>query len=475
MKISAAVFHKIELLAGMLATLLIAAGLLIYTLHEPERLATAQAAQVQANLNAAMSLYAENCAVCHGIAGEGLGAAPPLDAGALRSSDPASLGKIIARGLYATSMPAWSQTDGGPLSDYQIDQLVALILTGDWQQTQDRVVNLGLAPQVPFSAEPDPGILASLTALADGDVLVLGVQVYAENCVACHGPDGTGTTLAPALNTPEVRTQATADLQRTLSLGVPGTLMAGWERALLPEEIQALLTLINRWDELPAGAIPAPDRPVAVTAESLALGQELYSSSCSRCHGPDGQGTPRAPALNVKSFLAETPDLAVQQIITLGVPGTAMPAWGDRLTDAEIQAVVGFIRSWEPNAPVVAEPARGSGGPWWQTGGSQGSQPGGGPPWRSSSAPQVTDTPHPALTHPATDTAPNESTPSANASNQAAVHSGGGPPWAKPAPQETGWSETLDPQARLLIGAVTGSSMVLILAGLLMLRRLPPS
>ncbi|MBK8794066.1 MAG: cytochrome c [Holophaga sp.] len=43
-----------------------------------------------------------------------------------------------------------------------------------------------------------------------------------------------------------------------------------------------------------------------------------------------------------------------------------MPAWGDRLTDAEIQAIVGFVRSWEPTAPEVAVAARVQ-GPWRST------------------------------------------------------------------------------------------------------------
>ena len=65
----------------------------------------------------------------------------------------------------------------------------------------------------------------------------------------------------------------------------------------------------------------------------------------------------------------------MQQIISLGVPDTAMPAWGDRMTGAEIQAVVGYIRAWEPNAPAVATPLR---GPWWKYSSSAASLPGGG-------------------------------------------------------------------------------------------------
>jgi mono/diheme cytochrome c family protein len=55
-----------------------------------------------------------------------------------------------------------------------------------------------------------------------------------------------------------------------------------------------MLTLVQRWDEVPTGAIPAPDVPIPTTEESIALGSQLYSANCSRCHGPDGQGTPRA-------------------------------------------------------------------------------------------------------------------------------------------------------------------------------------
>ena len=102
--------------------------------------------------------------------------------------------------------------------------------------------------------------------------------------------------------------------------------------------------------------------------KALRWAADLYSANCSRCHGPEGQGKPIAPSLNVKSFLTETTDLAMQQIITLGVPGTAMPAWGDRMTDAEIQAIVGFMRQWEATAPEVAQPMgppSGMGGPPW--------------------------------------------------------------------------------------------------------------
>lgn len=356
----------IEVLVGLLATQLIVFALAYYIFNEQTRIVEAQGEILNVQLDDAMTLYAENCSVCHGLSGEGIGATPALDSDALRTMDYSELAKTIARGRFNTAMPAWSKEDGGPLSDYQISEMVALIQSGDWDAARDRVVNLGLAPLVPFTTDPDPALLAQVGTLPDGATLQAAIQLFAANCIACHGADGLGTAIAPALNDPLVREKTADELTRTVTLGSPGTLMAGWQNALTAEEIAALVTLVGRWGEVPAGILPAPNVPIPTTEESIALGSQLFAQNCSRCHGPEGQGTQRAPALNVKSFLTDTSDLAIQQIVTQGVPGTAMPTWGDRMTEAEIQAIVGFVRQWEATAPEVATPTRaGGGGPPW--------------------------------------------------------------------------------------------------------------
>ncbi len=366
---------------GTLALLALIGGLGWYWQTEDQRLQAAQQAVLQRQLDEAMTLYAENCAVCHGASGEGLGATPALNREDLRHADPDSLHKIISRGLYNTAMPAWSIAEGGSLSDYQITELVNLILYGDWQSVADRVAQLGIMPAQPKVSQPNPEVLQGVAALPEGDLLRLGVEVYAQQCVACHGPDGQGTNLAPALNDPSVRSQPPEVLERTIRYGVNGTLMSAWEGVLSDEEIAAVIALITRWDEIPTGAIPAPPTPtpLAVDETILALGEQLYAQNCALCHGSNGQGTRRAPALNVKSYLESTNDAALQQIIAQGVPGTAMPAWGARLSDQEIQAIVAFIRSWEPTAPEVAVPEQTGGGPWWALGGSE--SPAQGGPW----------------------------------------------------------------------------------------------
>jgi len=365
--------YLIEALIGLGATMVIVVALGLYMLDEQNRINDAQANVLYVQLDDAMTLYAENCSVCHGLNGEGIGATPALDNPALLTMAYDDLYKIIARGRFQTAMPAWAIEDGGPLSDYQIGELVALIQSGDWIETGDRVVNLGLAPLVPFTTDPDPALLAKVANLPDGSTLQTAIKIYSANCVACHGADGLGTGIAPALNDPLVRAKTADELTRTITLGNTGTLMAGWNNTLSTDEINSMVTLIQRWDEVPSGVIPAPDVPIPVTEESIALGSQLYSTNCSRCHGPEGQGTPRAPSLNVKSFLTDTSDQAIQQIVTLGVPGTAMPAWGDRMTDSDIQAIVGFIRQWEATAPEVAQPVRpGGGGPPWLRNNDQG-------------------------------------------------------------------------------------------------------
>lgn len=429
--------YFIESLIGLGALLVIVSALGYYILDEPNRIVDAQSSVIAVQLDDAMTLYAENCSVCHGLNGEGIGATPPLDSAALRTMPYDDIYKTIARGRYQTAMPAWALEDGGPLSDYQIGEMVTLIIYGDWIETGDRTVNLGFAPLIPFTTDPDPALLAEIANLPDGSTLQTAVKLFAANCVACHGADGLGTAIAPALNDPLVREKTAEDITRIITYGNTGTLMAGWSNVLTPDDINALTSLVGRWDEIPLGTIPAPDVPIPVTEESIALGSQLFAANCSRCHGPEGQGTPRAPSLNVKAFLTNTSDQAIQQIVTLGVPGTAMPAWGDRMSDADIQAIVGFIRQWEPTAPEVAVLTRPGGG---------------GPPWMTNNTNNVNPLP-------STNTTGTTTTTTAGPGHQATA--------------QTATQNALDWRILALLGVVLSAAFTLIFSGLESLRGKP--
>jgi mono/diheme cytochrome c family protein len=133
--------------------------------------------------------------------------------------------------------------------------------------------------------------------------------------------------------------------------------MAGWDNALEPEQIATLVTLIERWPELEQAGMEFPQtEPVVfeITPEMIAEGEQLYNIACKTCHGVEAYGTRMAPPLNNQTFLSETPDAAIYQIIAGGVPDTVMPAWGNRLTEEDLSALVAYLRSLEATAPPVA-------------------------------------------------------------------------------------------------------------------------
>ncbi len=92
----------------------------------------------------------------------------------------------------------------------------------------------------------------------------------------------------------------------------------------------------------------------SLAAERVELGKEIYAAQCAACHGANGEGGV-GPALNNKQLLKNTLDEIFFSVIRSGVPSTQMPAWsvdfGGPLTDEDINAVVAYLRSWEPTAP----------------------------------------------------------------------------------------------------------------------------
>jgi mono/diheme cytochrome c family protein len=72
-------------------------------------------------------LFAANCAVCHGQDGQGrVGANLSQDWASIRPD--LRVESVIENGVEGSVMPAWSQANGGPLTDQEIDDIVAFIL-----------------------------------------------------------------------------------------------------------------------------------------------------------------------------------------------------------------------------------------------------------------------------------------------------------------------------------------------------------
>ena len=82
-------------------------------------------------------------------------------------------------------------------------------------------------------------------------------------------------------------------------------------------------------------------------------GGQLYATHCAVCHGDKGTGGVGIP-LALPSFLESVDDAFLRKTIRHGRPGRVMPAF-PALSDAQLNAVVGFIRGWsEKPAPVFS-------------------------------------------------------------------------------------------------------------------------
>lgn len=93
-------------------------------------------------------------------------------------------------------------------------------------------------------------------------------------------------------------------------------------------------------------------------------GGQLFAEHCAVCHGEKGSGGVGTP-LALPSFLESVDDDFLRTTIRQGRPGRVMPAFS-RLSDAQLDALVGHIRGWSgkpapefSDAPVKGDTERG--------------------------------------------------------------------------------------------------------------------
>lgn len=92
--------------------------------------------------------------------------------------------------------------------------------------------------------------------------------------------------------------------------------------------------------------------PVPRTEEILARAQSLYQTHCAACHGMDGRGDgPLAAGLNPRPADLTDPHIPYHfdgelfWWISKGIPGSAMPAWEQTLSEEDRWALVHYIRT----------------------------------------------------------------------------------------------------------------------------------
>ncbi|MBF8741728.1 MULTISPECIES: cytochrome-c oxidase, cbb3-type subunit III [Pseudomonas] len=144
-------------------------------------------------------LFASNCSVCHGSDAKGAYGFPNLTDKDWRwGGEPETIKASIMDGRHGV-MPGWAEVIG----EQGVADVAAFVLT-----------NLD-GRSLPQGAKADPA---------------KGQEIFAANCVACHGPEGKGTPAmgAPDLTHPQafIYGSSFAQLQQTIRYGRQGQMPA---------------------------------------------------------------------------------------------------------------------------------------------------------------------------------------------------------------------------------------------------------
>ena len=350
----------------------------------------------QATIARGKEIYAVRCAVCHGDTGDGkgpAGVALPLKPSDFRDKD----GVAEMRDNYWF----WRVSEGGQVEPFKGKGSAMPPWKGELS-VQDRWAVM--AYQHTFSGHQGPHV-----PWEHPESVVVGRDIYAMACVACHGVEGrgdgsVGPTLSPRRapqprdfttgefkfrSTPSGQLPTTADLFRTITEGVRssgGAMTIGLRgHRIMPSfrhmpeeqrlEVIEYVKSLNRafWErqEIKTVNVPAPP---PVTAERLARGKQLYADAgCLACHGERGRGDgPSAPTLkDSRELPIAATDLTkpdrfkngarpedIYRTLVTGLAGTPMPSYADSLEPDQAWDLAYYTLSLSNNRRRTAETMR---------------------------------------------------------------------------------------------------------------------
>ncbi|MCU1303165.1 MAG: hypothetical protein JWQ87_3449 [Candidatus Sulfotelmatobacter sp.] len=120
------------------------------------------------------TLYAQNCAACHGAEGRGGASIALANSVYLAIVDESAVHNVVASGVRGTSMPAFAESAGGLLTDEQIN----VITSGMFSRWERKGILDGTNP---------PSYAAKTTGnVARGEI------AFKTYCASCHGSEGRG-------------------------------------------------------------------------------------------------------------------------------------------------------------------------------------------------------------------------------------------------------------------------------------------
>lgn len=165
-----------------------------------------------------------------------------------------------------------------------------------------------------------------------------GGAVFRANCSQCHGSGAAGAVGYPnLLDNAWLWGGSVDEIAYTVQHGVRNETDAD-----------------ARYSEMPAfGDILSTDEINALVAHVQALpkgaggeGATLFADNCAACHGDNGEGMHEvgAPNLSDAIWLYGSDEDTLRETITNARFGV-MPAWGQRLSDADVRAVSLYVHS----------------------------------------------------------------------------------------------------------------------------------
>lgn len=247
------------LMTGLVLMIGLIVAFPLYRASEPERRAHALKTMTQENIALGQEAYSLHCAGCHGDTARGGRGMPTLRSKEfLGSVSDDQIKWLIAGGIPGTTMSAYDLDLGGPFTTQETLRVVAYLRSLEenapsvpsWRQgtlaevvvpppTEAAVIappEDGPSPSSTPPSPPAPSLptapppMASRPTASEQDRPNAAAR-FAMFCVACHGADGKGTPIGPAIRPP---TPTLADdleaLIAVIARGRPGTAMPGFAK-----------------------------------------------------------------------------------------------------------------------------------------------------------------------------------------------------------------------------------------------------
>ena len=205
------------------------------------------------------------------------------------------------------------------------------------------------------------GLVALFTSgvLANPPAAFEGRRLYVSYCLLCHGVDGSGDgplakamNISPANLATTVRSRSDTILTRIITGRGKQTItgrerhnllsasMPEWKNVFDPAQVEALIAYLRFLSRKKHDLMGDPEQ-----------GLELYQKYCQVCHGPEGDGD--GIMTNLIGIMPmdhtnpnETNGLDNDELMAsiLDGKGRFMPAWRGILSQADVEALVSYIR-----------------------------------------------------------------------------------------------------------------------------------